>query len=399
VYQSGTCGAGPTCSGSGLVGQSMCMNGACVAPAAQACPDNFACSGMACKTSCLGAADCAFGYTCVRGACVQFVDVTVGESHACSLLSNGTVRCWGHGEGGQLGDGANTSSSVPVAVSNLSGVRAIAAGHIHTCAIRDDNTVWCWGNGQLLQFGMGIPAPGYSTVPLQATSLTGLRSIASDSAVGWSTNCGVHTSGSVKCWGNEGGYLGSIVSTNAMAVGVSQDHQCALVSSNPMSLTCSGSNNYRQSDSQPFSSAVGIAVGDQFTCVMLLDGTIKCQGVNDRGQAGTGSFASPVLYGPVKDLSGATAVAARRSYVCALISGGTMKCWGSLNSLLGISSTPVPVAISSLSNVTSFGLGTQNLCVIEGRNTIKCCGNNDDGQLGNGTTSPFQSNPVTVTGW
>lgn len=79
--------------------------------------------------------------------------VAVGTEHACALLRDGTVRCWGSGKKGQLGDRVGRGhSSYPVAVTGLTGVIGITAGAEHTCVLRQDGSVWCWGdnsNGQL----------------------------------------------------------------------------------------------------------------------------------------------------------------------------------------------------------------------------------------------------------
>ena len=56
-----------------------------------------------------------------------------------------TVKCWGRGSDGQLGDGAMTSSVTPVSVSGISNATAISSGRYHTCALLSDNTVKCWG--------------------------------------------------------------------------------------------------------------------------------------------------------------------------------------------------------------------------------------------------------------
>jgi alpha-tubulin suppressor-like RCC1 family protein len=45
--------------------------------------------------------------------------VTVGNYHSCALMSDGTVRCWGGGYYGQIGDGATSNRAAPVATSNL----------------------------------------------------------------------------------------------------------------------------------------------------------------------------------------------------------------------------------------------------------------------------------------
>src|SRR5262249_28447722 len=70
----------------------------------------------------------------------------------CALLTDGTVRCWGNNNYGQLGDGTTIEHNTPVAVVGLTGVAEIAVGSAHVCARVTDGTVRCWGyngNGQL----------------------------------------------------------------------------------------------------------------------------------------------------------------------------------------------------------------------------------------------------------
>lgn len=73
--------------------------------------------------------------------------IASGYMHSCVILADRTVRCWGLGRGGQLGNSANTSSSTPVVVSSVSGAIEIAAGDYHTCALSGSGSVQCWGLG------------------------------------------------------------------------------------------------------------------------------------------------------------------------------------------------------------------------------------------------------------
>ena len=92
--------------------------------------------------------------------------VAVGAfSHACAILDNGSVRCWGEGFFGELGYGGNIfhvgDDETPAAVAPVDlgpgrTARAITAGGHHTCVIVDDGRVRCWGNGQQGAVGLGI---------------------------------------------------------------------------------------------------------------------------------------------------------------------------------------------------------------------------------------------------
>ncbi len=86
-----------------------------------------------------------------------------GEEHACALLGNGTVECWGANDHGELGDGTTTSRTTPAAVPGLSGVLALAAGGGHTCAVMADHSIDCWGDNRHGQLGDGTTADSLPT--------------------------------------------------------------------------------------------------------------------------------------------------------------------------------------------------------------------------------------------
>ena len=75
------------------------------------------------------------------------VHVAAGDRFTCALTSAQTVRCWGAGTLGQLGDGKGATSATPVTVAGLDHVTAIGARANRACALRVDGSVWCWGAG------------------------------------------------------------------------------------------------------------------------------------------------------------------------------------------------------------------------------------------------------------
>src|SRR5919112_219103 len=88
-----------------------------------------------------------------------------------------TLTAWGFNGNGELGNGTTTNSSTPVEVSDLVGVKAIAAGHSYSLALKDDGTVWAWGGNHLGQLGNGTTT-SHSNTPMQVSEVGGVKAIA-----------------------------------------------------------------------------------------------------------------------------------------------------------------------------------------------------------------------------
>ncbi len=74
-----------------------------------------------------------------------------GEGHACFLLSDGRVFCFGANESGQLGLGHTRALDpraepfVAVDLGTDHTATQIAVGPQFSCALLDDATIKCWG--------------------------------------------------------------------------------------------------------------------------------------------------------------------------------------------------------------------------------------------------------------
>ena len=162
--------------------------------------------------------------------------------------------------------------------------------------------------------------------------------------------------------------------------------------------------------------AVGsISAGYDFTCALLTGGTVECWGANQFGQLGNGTTTGPdTCNAPdgcsttpvaVTGLSGVTAISAGYGSACALLMGGTVECWGDNEyGELGNGTTinsATPVAVMGLSGVTAISAGFESACALLTGGTVECWGDNQYDALGNSTADAQTSSsmPVAVTGF
>ena len=98
------------------------------------------------------------------GAPLRVLAVDTGAYFTCAILEGGTVKCWGRNQYGQLGQGSTaTIGDQPGAIAAMPPIdlgsgrtaTALALGQEHACALLDDGTVKCWGRNQLGQLGRG----------------------------------------------------------------------------------------------------------------------------------------------------------------------------------------------------------------------------------------------------
>ena len=100
----------------------------------------------------------------------------VGDHFVCGLMTDMSVRCFGSGDRGQLGNGRTVNLgakpadmgnalAVSLGAGNGGEVIDLAAGGAHVCAVLTDNTLKCWGASDSNAPGL----KGYSIVGDQLT--------------------------------------------------------------------------------------------------------------------------------------------------------------------------------------------------------------------------------------
>jgi alpha-tubulin suppressor-like RCC1 family protein len=147
-----------------------------------------------------------------------------------------------------------------------------------------------------------------------------------------------------------------------------------------------------------------IAGGAHHTCALSSAGAVRCWGENAHGELGNGTSINSRTPVAVSGLSsGFVAIAAGNGYACALSSAGAVQCWGDNQfGQLGNGTSHTiersPVAVSGLSGkVVAIAAGAFHTCALSSAGAVQCWGENTYGELGNGT-SLNSSTPVAVSG-
>jgi alpha-tubulin suppressor-like RCC1 family protein len=333
-----------------------------------------------------------------------------GSTHACALFETGDVKCWGGNSDGSLGlgdtaprgdDPGEMGPSLPI-VDLGTGRKAtqVAAGGNTTCVLLDDDSLKCWG--RVIRPGGFVPigdAPGEMGDALPVIDL-GTGRTAVSLAVAGAVVCALLDNGSVKCWGhNEIGTLGLGDTANR------GDDAGEMGDALPPVNLGTGR------------TAIAITAGSEHVCALLDNATVKCWGKGDKGQMGIGQHSNrgdqPGEMGdalpavPLGTGRSAVAITAGQDYSCALLDNASVKCWGyNASGRLGLGDTlargnepgemgdALPaVALGTGRTVVVVNAGQASSCAILDDGTTKCWGLNLVGELGIGDTLSRGDNP------
>ena len=372
--------------------------------------------------------------------------IAAGASYGVALKSNGTIWSWGLNDSGQLGNGTQADSSLPVpaTIPTGSAFTMVSAGRSHTVALRNDGTVYTWGENTYGQLGYTttkdtftqFPKPQLTPAKVTATIITGVVAV----AAGDSHTVVVKSDGTVWAWGlNYYGQLGNGTTTNsvtpvqvigpsaanpALAVSAGTNHAIALMKDgtilawgdNSSGQLGDGTTTQRLTPvavsglpSVATTPAVSVAVGRAHSVILLQDGSVWGWGDNSAGQLGDGTLRANSLVPTRATLTGtATAISAGSNNTMAIVGGTPVSVWswgengdGQLgNDTRTKSLSPVQVqGITAAGSVVMVATGTAFSMALKADGSVWAWGNNLNGQFGNGTKSlsslPVQVNSIT----
>lgn len=149
-------------------------------------------------------------------------EVDMGSLHTCVKVNTGAVKCFGDSSEGQLGQGGtqtrgdqNNETGNNANTTDLNGatISMMASGNMHNCVVVSDGSVKCWGYGSTGQLGEGNALsrgdqPNEMGANLLSVNL-GTGRTARWVSVHGGHSCAILDNYQVKCWGrNESGQLG-----------------------------------------------------------------------------------------------------------------------------------------------------------------------------------------------
>ncbi|MCC2679407.1 MAG: hypothetical protein K0R29_1983 [Pseudobdellovibrio sp.] len=343
---------------------------------------------------------------------IRPVDIKVGQYFACALYNEGSVKCWGTNANGQLGLGS--TATIGDATTEVGGANqfvdlgtgrtasSIAVGLYHACALLNNSTIKCWGQGTYGQLGQGNTntigdAGNEMGDNLASISLGTGRTATAVYAFGYTT-CAKLDNGDLKCWGrNTSGMLGQGDSLNR-GDGPNE------MGDNLVAINLGTGRTASKVDG-----------GLDFACAMLDNGTVKCWGNNQRGQLGKdnsthlgdnanemGDNLTAVNIGSGRT---ATDIASGYQFTCVKRDNNTEICWGrngdgqcgvgrsvgqeqdigdTSGEMAGLTSISFSTGFGTLSKIWAFGASA---CSQDTANVMKCWGRNQEGELMYGNTT------------
>jgi alpha-tubulin suppressor-like RCC1 family protein len=368
-----------------------------------------------------------FEVKCTAEPCATAI-AAHGGAHACAVLKDGSVRCWGSNVTGQLGTGGSDAGWIPRAeaaprpVPGVANAKSVAVAGDDTlagttCVVSAAGAVACFGSDTWGQLGRGTgesqeahPEPavveGLQAKSVTLTSTFALAIDTRDRLWSWGANDATQlartkavgdasapsvaavadrVSGSVRsCSGTS--TTGFVVGEDGALLswgGSASDHLGRVTSARP--------------DARPSAIALegvsGLATGTAHACAVGR-GRVHCWGQNDHGQLGTGTKADSSLPALVILPPGvaAVAVAAGGDGTCMLAASGEVYCWGANGGgqlgaamVVGQDQTK-PVRIEGLGEAAvAVAVMDRALCALLRGGSVVCSGDNATGQLGRGS--------------
>jgi alpha-tubulin suppressor-like RCC1 family protein len=305
--------------------------------------------------------------------------VRAGFKFGLALMGDCTLRSWGKGNKGQLGNSLQQTETHPVAVTGLTDVKEIAVANAHAMALRYDGTVWTWGASEFGERGnkeKGFERTARQTEsgwfvardrPTEVPNLEDVKQI----AAGGTRDYALLANGEVMAWGDdEKGLLGVEESSKEECNGENHIITAVQCSTVPREVKVGGLG--------ALTGVERIGAGEESAYAVRNGGhEVVAWGAGGKAQLGNGEandHASPVKVAfeppaPVTEIAGGS------QHVLALLANGEVYAWGADGlGQLGFETGPeasescgrqkcsmVPEAVGELSHVVAVAAAGEGL--------------------------------------
>ena len=385
---------------------------------------------------CLGLTTPALAYDMAKVE--EYNVISAGHDHTAAIDENGSLWMWGDNADGQLGIGTadpfqGIIQTTPFKV--LDNVVSVSCGGSHTAAIDKNSALWMWGSnafGQVGSAGVGNYM-GPQETPIQTIPFKVMEHVAAVSC-GGSHTAAIDQDGALWMWGsNFSGQLGNGYTGN------SGDYSDSPTQTVPIKI---------------MDDVMAVSCGGSHTAAIKSDGSLWTWGSNSSGQLGNaGTFDArdmrndPMQTTPLKIMDNVVAVSCGQDYTVAVTTDGSLGIWGKVRSEDGQTLTAnSPTYISgsadtaccgadyiavlehgdlwtmsystfekkeggttaatrlktrTMGDVVAVSCGGNYTIAVQTDGTLWTWGDNDYGQLGDGTTNssatPIQLSQIVMT--
>ncbi len=270
------------------------------------------------------------------------VDVSAGYDHACAVLLDGTLKCWGHNNYGQLGLGHTGTMTSPTTVYLGTGMVAkdVEAGTQETCVVMVSGQVKCWGrdhSGVLGNPGSGQYSDYFGNEPGETGDALPFIDFGPDrTAVSLSLNsytaCATLTDATTVCWGE--GNQGQLGIQSSSSVGGNSDLDgdgfADDMGEQLVDVRLLNSSSWQPSYQVDPVAQVSVGSGTNFACAVGISGNVWCWGADDYQVLGNGNSHGSYNAGRLVEMSphSAEAVEAGGFSACMLTVSSKVMCWG-----------------------------------------------------------------------
>ncbi|KAF5270348.1 hypothetical protein FQR65_LT05536 [Abscondita terminalis] len=309
------------------------------------------------------------------------VQIVGGEQTLIGVTADGKVYATGYGAGGRLGIGGTDSVSVPTLLESIQHVFikkvAVNSGGKHCLALTADNDVYSWGEGDDGKLGHG--SRNGCERPKLVEALQGYEII--DIACGGAHSAAITSSGQLFTWG-KGRY-------GRLGHGDSEDQLKPVLVEALLG--------YRVTD-------VACGSGDAQTLCITDDDNVWSWGDGDYGKLGRGGSDGCKVPMKIESLAGLGVIKVEcgSQFSVALTRSGSIYTWGKGDyHRLGHGTDehvrrPRKVAELQGKRIISIATGSLHCVACSDEGEVFTWGDNDEGQLGDGTTNAIQR-PRLVT--